>query len=112
MKINKYFLLFVFILTLLSSACAPQALPQNNTAESGTSLEFTSEELAKFNGENGAKAYIAVDGVVYDVTEVPFWKGGKHNGFVAGKDLSKEIKTVSPHGTSKLDDVPVVGTLK
>ena len=68
--------------------------------------------MSQYTGQNGKPAYIAVDGVIYDVTNVPQWKNGGHNGFSAGKDLTKEIKTVSPHGTSKLNGVPAVGKLK
>ncbi len=72
---------------------------------------FTLEELAKYDGKNGNPAYVAVDGKVYDVTNVPEWKGGIHNRrFEAGRDLTNELKR-SPHGKAKLDDVPVVGTL-
>lgn len=72
---------------------------------------FTLEELAQYDGTNGNPAYIAVDGVVYDVSNVAQWRGGQHNGFTAGRDLSSEIKTVSPHGVSKLAGLVVVGKL-
>jgi len=77
----------------------------------GEELVLTTEELAKYDGKNGNPAYIAVDGVIYDVTDVSFWAEGEHNGFAAGKDLTEEIKNKSPHGTSKLDGVPIVGKL-
>jgi len=41
---------------------------------------FTTTELAEFDGRNGHPAYVAVKGVVYDVSNVPQWKGGKHHG--------------------------------
>lgn len=75
-------------------------------------LELTLEELAKYNGKDGQKAYIAVDGVIYDVTEHPAWKNGGHNGFEAGQDLTEAIRTKSPHGVSKLDGLTAVGSLK
>ena len=62
----------------------------------GSELQLTLEELSQYTGQNGKPAYIAVDGVIYDVTNVPQWENGGHNGFSAGKDLTKEIKTVSP----------------
>ena len=52
-----------------------------------------------------------MDGVIYDVSEAGPWQGGTHNGFNAGKDLTNEIKTVSPHGVAKLKLVKEVGTL-
>ena len=75
-------------------------------------LELTLEELAKYNGQNGQPAYVAVDGIIYDVTNAEPWKSGLHNGFTAGKDLTNEIKTISPHGVSKLQLVPKVGKIK
>lgn len=75
-------------------------------------LELTLEELTALSGKNGAKAYIAVDGVIYDVTEHLAWKNGGHNGFEGGQDLTEAIKTKTPHGTSKLDGLKAVGKLK
>ena len=67
--------------------------------------------MAKYNGKDGAKAYVAVEGIVYDVTDVKAWKEGMHNGFEAGQDLTEAIKK-APHGTAKLEGLPVVGTLQ
>lgn len=75
-------------------------------------LELTLEELAAFDGKDGRPAYVAVDGVIYDMTNSPFWKNGAHNGFTAGRDLTTEIKTRSPHGVKNLERVPVVGVIK
>ncbi len=74
-------------------------------------LQLTLEELKQYDGQNGNPAYVAVDGVIYDMTNVPEWKGGKHNGYTAGQDLTDIIKNKSPHGLAKLQGVPVVGEL-
>lgn len=88
----------------VSASATPTATPQ------AVSLPvFNATELAKYNGQNGNPAYVAVNGKVYDVTDVPQWAGGNHFGrFQAGVDLSEGIKQ-SPHGTVKLDSVPIVG---
>lgn len=75
------------------------------------SVELTVEELAQYNGKDGQPAYIAVDGIIYDVTNSAAWKNGQHNGFDAGEDLTSEIKEKSPHGVGKLDNVVEVGKL-
>lgn len=90
---------------------SPEAAPVESEAPAAE-LELTLEELAKFNGKDGARAYVAVDGIIYDMTDSAFWKEGAHNGFEAGQDLTEAIKNTSPHGVSTLTRVPVVGKLK
>jgi predicted heme/steroid binding protein/predicted small secreted protein len=94
-----------------SSASPSQETASSAAAEDSGELVLTLEELAAYNGKDGMPAYVAVDGVIYDVTDVPEWSGGDHNGFSAGNDLTEQIKTVSPHGVAKLTGVPVVGRL-
>ncbi len=72
--------------------------------------EFTLQELSEYNGKNGNPAYIAYDGVVYDVSNHPRWKSGTHNGQKAGTDITDAIKR-APHGASKIKGLPVVGQL-
>ncbi len=74
-------------------------------------LSLTVEELAAYNGEDDMPAYVAVDGVIYDVTDVPAWRNGAHNGNFAGNDLTEEINKMSPHGTKVLENLTVVGEL-
>ncbi len=74
-------------------------------------LELTLEELAEYNGKDGKPAYVAVEGVIYDVTDNPKWTNGTHNGNSAGQDLTEALTKRSPHGTSVLSKVPVVGKI-
>lgn len=72
---------------------------------------FTLEELAEFNGKDGKPAYVAVGGVVYDVTNADEWTNGEHkDGVMAGIDAT-EVITKSPHGADVLAGLPVVGVL-
>lgn len=71
---------------------------------------FTLEELKNYDGKEGRKAYIAVDGVVYDVTNVAAWQGGTHHGNNAGNAVSDRI-VKAPHGKSTLEKLEVVGKL-
>ena len=75
-------------------------------------LLLSLEELKAFNGKNGSRAYVAVDGIIYDMTDSAMWKEGSHNGFEAGQDLTDAIKEKSPHGVAKLANVKEVGRLK
>ncbi len=108
--------LIVLIMTvaLLLNACGGNgAEPTGSDTADTEPRTFTLEELAEFDGQDGRAAYIAVDGVVYDVTDVPAWQGGTHadGQFMAGRDYSEEIKDLSPHGTDVLSQATVVGVL-
>ena len=74
-------------------------------------IYMTLDELSTYDGIDGARAYILVDGVIYDVTNSTRWNEGLHNGYQAGQDLTDAILGVSPHGISVLDNVPVVAFL-
>lgn len=72
---------------------------------------FTIEELSDYDGLEGRMAYVAVDGIVYDVTNASNWNNGMHNGVrLAGTDATQAIMS-SPHGKSVLSGLPVVGKL-
>lgn len=71
--------------------------------------KFTAESLKNYDGKNGRPAYIAVDGIVYDVTNNSHWTNGDHHGLTAGQALSKDILK-SPHGHSILHRINKVGT--
>ncbi|KAL2196453.1 cytochrome b5-like heme/steroid binding domain-containing protein [Corynascus similis CBS 632.67] len=59
------------------------------------------EELAKANGENGGKCYVAIKGIVYDVTgNKAYQPGGAYHVF-AGKDASRALGKTS----TKAEDV-------
>ena len=107
MKVTIILFVFVFMLT----GCSTKEEPKTSVPEV-EELILTSAELSEFNGKDGKPSYVAIDGVVYDVTNVSSWKDGMHNNFSAGNDLTEEIKTISPHGISKLKDLPIVGKLK
>jgi predicted heme/steroid binding protein len=73
---------------------------------------FSREELSRYNGRNGAPAYVAYDGKVYDVTESFHWKGGRHHVLHdAGQDLTESMGR-APHPAELLKKFPVVGILR
>lgn len=95
-----------------SKNTVPKASGNGSTSTETTQKAFTVEELVVYNGQNGNPAYIAVDGMVYDVTYAPDWKNGIHkNGYVAGSNLSSVIDSF-PNGRDALRDLPIIGTLK
>lgn len=59
----------------------------------------------------GKPAYVAVNGIVYDVSANSKWSGATHFSLTAGKDLSPEFE--SCHGVAnKLAKLLKVGVLK
>lgn len=80
-------------------------------AAASSMLELTLDELKQYDGKNGNPAYVAVDGIIYDMTNVAAWRNGDHNGYTAGNDLTDIIKNKSPHGVKNLEGVPVVGKI-
>jgi len=80
----------------------------NTETQPQTQPIFTAQELAQYNGKNGAKAYVAIDGLVYDVSNL--FVNGRHHGCLAGKDVTAGFFT--QHLKSMLAGYPVVGTYK
>lgn len=73
---------------------------------------MTHEELAQYDGHNGQPAYVAVGGIIYDVSESPLWRDGNHEGaHQAGRDLTAELKT-APHVGAVVERFPSVGRLE
>lgn len=100
-------------LTGAQTAPAQQSAPAQDTAAASDppELELTPQELAAFDGKDGRRAYIANDGVIYDVTDSPVWNNGMHEEYAAGKDLTEEFDKAR-HGDSVLIGLPVIGVLK
>lgn len=81
-----------------------QIIPQQQPA-------FTSQELAKYDGKNGRPAYVAVNGIVYDVTNNRGWAAATHFGLIAGNDYTREFASCHAGQQSFLAMLPVVGRL-
>jgi predicted heme/steroid binding protein len=59
--------------------------------------EISEMELRRSTGERGTRMYVALNGIVYDVTDCPKWRTGLHEYLhFAGQDLSKEFHD-APH---------------
>ncbi|MHB1152577.1 MAG: cytochrome b5 domain-containing protein [Eubacteriales bacterium] len=72
--------------------------------------DFSLEELSVFNGQNGNPAYVAVNGIVYDVSDNPVWPAAAHFGLIAGNDLTAEFHSCHTlHNI--LNKLPAVGRL-
>jgi predicted heme/steroid binding protein len=71
---------------------------------------FTLEDLAKYDGKDGNPAYVAVNGVVYDVTNNAVWAAATHFGLNAGYDLTNQFASCHA-GANILSMLPKVGTI-
>lgn len=87
--------------------CLRQAQTVVATTPGGKTL--TREELATYNGQNGQPAYVAANGIVYEVSAIPAWKGATHFGQFAGTDVSGGL--ACHIGQPVLNKLKVVGTL-
>ncbi len=73
---------------------------------------MTREELSQYDGQDGRRAYVAVNTTIYDVTDSSHWQGGLHPpDHKAGQDLSTEILS-APHIRAVVERFPVVGQLE
>ena len=72
---------------------------------------FTKEQLSEYDGQNRNKIYIAVDGIVYDVTDKDTCSGGRHYGVAAGKDLTNYFNNCHKNQRDILNKLEIVGRL-
>lgn len=99
---------------LPASTSAPsQGMPQTQMTPSiqNPQQSFTREQLAQFDGRNGRPAYVAVKGIVYDVTNNAAWSAASHFGLSAGKDLTQEFASCHAAEQWILNTLKPVGRL-
>lgn len=86
-----------------------------STQPGAEGVALTPDQLAQFDGKEGRAAYVAVDGVIYDVSSSRSWPEGVHSrcdlGAMAGNDLSEVIRQAPANMRSLLERMPVVGRL-
>lgn len=87
---------------------------QNSESTNNPQLDimrvFTEAELSRYNGKDGNPAYVAVNGIVYDVTNNAAWGGATHFGLVAGTDVTSQFASCHA-GQPILSKLKVVGKM-
>lgn len=83
----------------------------HNKKRDNEMLQLTEKELSLYNGENGMPAYIAVDGTIYDITDVPQLKDKNHLVVKAGADYSEVFKKCHNGDKNILSKLKVVGLI-
>lgn len=81
------------------------------TVSNNPTREITLNELSEYNGSMGKPAYVAVNGIVYDVSNEASWGGASHFGLTAGRDLSSQFQNCHKNDNI-LTKLPKVGKLK
>ncbi|MDO4259237.1 MAG: cytochrome b5 domain-containing protein [Actinomycetaceae bacterium] len=71
---------------------------------------ISAQELSAATCDNGANCWVAINGVVYDMSGIPSWARGLHHGIKAGHDVTEDF-VKSGHSVRHLQKLPVVGSL-
>jgi predicted heme/steroid binding protein len=71
---------------------------------------ITRAQLALRNGQDKPEVWVALHGIVYDVTSSRLWRNGKHYEHWAGQDLTDELKD-APHNANVFDKFRPIGKL-
>lgn len=71
---------------------------------------YTKSQLALRNGQDKPEIWVALKGVIYDVTDSRLWSNGKHYEHWAGQDLTDELKD-APHTDAVFGKFTAVGRL-
>ena len=71
---------------------------------------YTKSQLALRNGQDKPEIWVALNGIIYDVTESRLWSNGQHYEHWAGQDLTHELAD-APHTASVFEKFKAVGKL-
>ncbi|HSO66235.1 MAG TPA: CopD family protein, partial [Desulfatirhabdiaceae bacterium] len=107
--------IILFAIMLCAAILAVTVIHRKMSRSAGTPSEskvlsgLSMETISGFTGGDEKPAYIVHDRQVYDVTDSPKWKNGRHFGkHAAGTDLTEAMKS-APHGPEVLDRVRRIG---
>ena len=101
------YLLMASTAALVTFVLGPKMRKRREAAQK-ESGDLTVEELRSFDGLEGRKSLVAVDGLIYDVTASRLWKNGRHTRHTAGEDLTSALRQ-APHGPDKMESFPTAG---
>ena len=71
---------------------------------------YTKAQLALRNGQDKPQIWIALNGLIYEVSSSRLWRDGKHYEHWAGQDLTDELAD-APHNENVFDKFDPIGKL-
>jgi len=71
---------------------------------------YSKAQLALRNGQDKPQIWVALHGMIYEVTASRLWRDGKHYEHWAGQDLTDELKD-APHTEKVFEKFKVIGKL-
>jgi len=71
---------------------------------------YTKNQLALRNGQDKPEIWVALHGLIYNVTDSRLWRNGKHYEHWAGQDLTDELKD-APHTEAVFEKFTLIGRL-
>lgn len=83
----------------------------NRMLEQDGTLTMNKEELRQYTGDNGSKKYVAVNGIIYDLTNAPQLDYAPHCQIVGGTDVTKMFNSCHGENYNLLENLPKVGVL-
>lgn len=105
-----FYIIFIGFFMYLGLFYRPTSLIVNQSSNQQVTQTknrtFTASELFKYNGLNGQPAYVAISGLVYDLSSV--YIDGYHHGYKAGIDLTDAF--YSKHSMNDLKGFAIIGT--
>lgn len=124
--ITTVVIIVTIVIIVVGYYAAKSLMPPNPNVGDATKLErtftqeelsiiedrtFTMEEVAEHNGADGKDAYVVVNDVVYDLSNIPSWARGRHHGVKAGTDATDQFVN-STHDSKTLEKLTVVGGME
>ena len=110
-KIVLFLLMVAIGITAITAVHRRMQKAAKATQEPTDSHEITEANLSRFDGSGGKPAYVVYENKIYDVTESPKWKEGRHfSKHTAGADLTEALKG-APHGAEVFEKVMSVGPI-
>ncbi len=94
-----------------SGITRPIARPPLQSPATGNQTSYTLQELSRYDGKDGNPAFVAVNGIVYDVTDNAAWAAATHFGLTAGRDLTNAFASCHA-GQPILNRLNAVGVLE